>query len=246
MYASLRTSDTLHKKSCKTGTNSETWAGGRGALAAAGPLPLRRGPPALTPTAVRGLRPEVGEPYDRLARSLGGDLLGEFDDQSFGTADIAEPIDVPVILDLADRVEALVSESVDDRVEVVDLDADVAEAQPVRRPGVRALVVGRREVLDEFQLAGAVRRAHHHHLGSDAVEAVDLVDRLALDQRPALALETEVDEERGRGVEVIDDYTHVTETQHAHTSSPADRYELVGRGFPTGLDVLRDVRVPVA
>ena len=96
------------------------------ALAAAGHLPLRRGPPALTPTAVWGSRPEVGGPYGRLARSLGGDLLGEFDDQSFGTTDIAEPIDVPVILDLADRVEALVSESVDDRVEVVDLDADVA------------------------------------------------------------------------------------------------------------------------
>src|SRR5438105_6551239 len=42
----------------------------------------------------RSSRPdtEVGEPYGRLARSLGGDLLGELDDQSFRTADIAEPI----------------------------------------------------------------------------------------------------------------------------------------------------------
>ena len=34
----------------------------RSAPAAAGPLPLHLGPPALTPTAIRGSHPEVGEP----------------------------------------------------------------------------------------------------------------------------------------------------------------------------------------
>ena len=93
---------------------------------------------------------EVGEAYGRLARSLGGDLLGELDDQSFRTADIAEPMDVLVITDLADRVKAFVSQSVDDRVEAIDLDSDVPEAQPVRRRGVRVLVVSWRMVLDAF------------------------------------------------------------------------------------------------
>src|SRR5215212_3556671 len=57
------------------------------------------------PAAIRGSHPEVGEPYGRLARSRGGDVLGELDDQPLGTADVDEPIDVRVVLDLADRVE---------------------------------------------------------------------------------------------------------------------------------------------
>jgi hypothetical protein len=67
---------------------------------------------------------EVGEPCGRLARSLRGDLLGELDDQSVGTADAAEPVAaLLVILALADRLEALVPRSLDDRLEVVDLEA---------------------------------------------------------------------------------------------------------------------------
>src|SRR5215217_4671702 len=174
----------------------------RSALAAAGPLPLRLCPPALTPTAIRGSHPEVGEPYGRLARSRGGDVLGELEDQPLGTADVGEPIDVRVVLDLADRVEPVVPQAVDDRLEVLDLDADVPEAWPVRRPGLRAIVVGRRVALDELQLAGAIGRPHHHYLRPDAGEPVDLVHRLALDRRPALALEPQADEERTRGVEV--------------------------------------------
>jgi hypothetical protein len=61
----------------------------------------------------------------------------------------------------------------------------------------------------------------------------------------ALAPESQGEEERGHGVEVNDDNTHMIETQHAHTS-PADRGECVERGLPTGPDLLRAVRVPVA
>src|SRR5215210_844220 len=202
---------------------------GNPAAWAAGPLPLRLGPPALTPTAIRGSHPEVGEPYARLARSRGGDVLGELDDQPLGTADVDEPIDVRVVLDLADRVEPVVPQPVDDRVEVLDLDADVPEAGPVRRPGLRALVVGRRMVLDELQLAGAIGRPHHHHLRPDAGEPVDLVHRLALDRRPALALEPQADEERGRGVEVVHDDTHMIETQHPHIINSLDVADRWGR-----------------
>ena len=45
--------------------------------------------------------------------------MGEFDDQSFRAADVAEPIGVLVSTDLADRVKAVVAQSVDDRVEVI-------------------------------------------------------------------------------------------------------------------------------
>ncbi|GAA0255778.1 hypothetical protein GCM10009000_085680 [Halobacterium noricense] len=50
----------------------------------------------------------------------------------------------------------------------------------------------------------------------DAVKSVDLVHRLALDQRPALALESQGEEERGHGVKVIDDNTYMIETQYPH------------------------------
>src|SRR5689334_21152782 len=94
-----------------------------------------------------------------LARFPGGDLLGELDDEALGTAQIAEPIGVLlVVVDLADGVEALGAEPVDERGEIVDLDADMPQARPVRRPGMRAFGVGRRVVFDEFQPAGAVRR----------------------------------------------------------------------------------------
>lgn len=107
------------------------------------------------------------------------------DDHSFRAADIAESIDVLETTDLADYVKAVVSQSVDDRGEVIDLDGDVPKSQSVRRQGVHTLVVGWRMVLDEFELAAAVRRSHHHYLRLDAVEPVDLVYSLALDQCPA-------------------------------------------------------------
>src|SRR5215218_11437136 len=119
------------------------------------------------------------------------------------------------------------------------------EAWPVRRPGLRVLLVGRRVVLDELQLAGAIGRPYHHKLRPDAGEPVDLVNRLALDRRPALTLEPQADEERGRGVEVVHDDTHMIETQLAHTSA-ARHDERVERGLPPGPDLLRDAWVPFA
>jgi hypothetical protein len=76
----------------------------------------------------------------RLTRSLGSNPLGELDDQSFRTADIAEPIDVLVITDLTDRVKAVVSQSVDDRVEVIDLYRNVAEAHRFAGKGCTPLL----------------------------------------------------------------------------------------------------------
>ncbi|MDQ3834697.1 MAG: hypothetical protein M3315_13940, partial [Actinomycetota bacterium] len=76
--------------------------------------PLRGAVSVAVAAAIRGSHPEVGEPYGRLARSRGGDVLGELDDQPLGTADVDEPIDVRVVLDLADRVEPVVPQAVDD------------------------------------------------------------------------------------------------------------------------------------
>ena len=42
-----------------------------------------------------------------LGRGVVREHLGELDDQPFGTADVDEPIDVLVVADLTDQVEAL-------------------------------------------------------------------------------------------------------------------------------------------
>jgi hypothetical protein len=53
--------------------------------------------------------------------------FGEFDDQTFGSADVAEEKHVLVVHDLPDRVPAGVSDAVDDAVHVVDGERDVPE-----------------------------------------------------------------------------------------------------------------------
>ena len=60
-----------------------------------------------------------------IVRLPGADLLGELDDASFGTADVAQPEGVLVILDLADQANAVGAQSVDDRVQVMDDEGDM-------------------------------------------------------------------------------------------------------------------------
>src|SRR2546423_13655413 len=59
--------------------------------------------------------------------------LGEFDDQAFGSADVAEEGGVLVVDDLPDRFPAGLSDAVDDATHGVDLDGDVPEPKTVRR-----------------------------------------------------------------------------------------------------------------
>src|SRR4051812_47879207 len=76
--------------------------------------------------------------------------FGEFDDQAFGPADVAEEERVREVHDLTDRVPAGLSDAVDDATHVVDPEGDVPEPRTVR---------GRRRLLS----AGA-RRVEAHHL----------------------------------------------------------------------------------
>jgi hypothetical protein len=69
--------------------------------------------------------------FGRLARCA-VEPFGEFDDQAFGPADVAEEIGVLVVDDLPDRVPAGRSDAVDDATDVVDLEGDVLEPRTVR------------------------------------------------------------------------------------------------------------------
>lgn len=58
--------------------------------------------------------------------------LGEFDDQAFGSADVAEEEGVLEIDDLPDRSPAGLSNALDDATHVADLEGDVPEPRTVR------------------------------------------------------------------------------------------------------------------
>jgi len=99
--------------------------------------------------------------------------------------------------------------------------------QTWRMPGVFAGALpitasARRGVkLNQFEPSVAVRGPHHRELHADARESYHAVHPTVLDQSLALQLESEVDEERGRGREVGDHDVHV-----AHA---LDRHALDGR-----------------
>ena len=67
----------------------------------------------------------------RLARRA-VEPLGEFDDQAFGSADVAEEEHALEVDDLPDRVPAGLSDAVDDATHVVDGEGDVPEPRMVR------------------------------------------------------------------------------------------------------------------
>src|SRR3954462_7492146 len=101
-----------------------------------------------------------------LGRSARGavESLGEFDDQAFGSADVAEQEGVLEVDDLPDRFPAGLSDALDDATHVVDLEGDVPEPRTVR--GRRRLLSagGRRVEPHHLEDVAAVRSANHHEL----------------------------------------------------------------------------------
>jgi hypothetical protein len=83
--------------------------------------------PAAASCLVGSLGCRVGEP------NPSADLLCQLDDDSFGAADVAEPVAVLVAFQLADELSAAGSHAGDDRVDVFDDESDMADARCVRR-----------------------------------------------------------------------------------------------------------------
>src|SRR5436190_19385972 len=61
------------------------------------------------------------------------DLLRQLDDDPLRAADVAEPIDVLVVLHLANELPAARSHAGDGVVDIVDCECDMADARSVRR-----------------------------------------------------------------------------------------------------------------
>src|SRR5262249_3387707 len=101
---------------------------------------VRRPPPelAVLPLDARKITAHlVGGEHQRAASTgaweRSADPLRELDDDPLWAADVAEPVDVFVVLHLSDELAAPGSRGRDSGVDVLDLECDVAEAKGVRR-----------------------------------------------------------------------------------------------------------------
>ena len=158
------------------------------------------------------------------------DPLGQLDDDSLRAADVTEPIDVLVVLHLADELAAAGLHGGDDGVDVVDSECDMADAQRVRRR-VRVSGPDRGGVeLHQLEATVPVRGLHHGVLHLHALEPDHAVDPTALDLSRSLQRQSQCDEERGRGLEVVD--------HDAHVLQALDRHALDGSGV-TGIRLMQ-------
>src|SRR5262249_55975908 len=103
------------------------------------------------------------------------DLLGEPDEDPFGTADVAEPIRVLVLDHFADDHRAAFAEPGERIVDVLHGEHDAEIAESVHR-GVAVIGGhGRREKPRQLEPAVAVRRAHHGNLDPHVRQSGDAI-----------------------------------------------------------------------
>jgi hypothetical protein len=98
------------------------------------------------------------------------ELLSQRNDDASGSADVAEPVAVLVLLQRANAFDAVEVKTGKDIVDVVDGEHDATNPQRVRgciRPGADRR---RRVELRQFESAVAVRSPHHGDVSSGAFE----------------------------------------------------------------------------
>src|SRR6266853_3681353 len=148
------------------------------------------------------------------------DALGQGDDNPLRPAHVGHAPDVLVLTDTADQAVAVHGQTVDNRLEVVHYEANVAQPQLVRHGvGRSRLVVGPDEAR-QLQPGSTVGRPQRDNLGTGVRYANDGVDELAFHEHPALNFETQPDEERRHGVEVPDRDADVVEASNPRHECP--------------------------
>ena len=123
----------------------------------------------------------------------------------------------------------MAAQAAEDALDVVDREHDATDAQRVHR---RIFWLGpdrrRRVELVQLDPPVAVRGPHRGDRGPDAVEGDEAVDRLALDDRLALKLQTKFGEERFDSLEVVDDEEDVVHPQNGHRPPIGDSHRGTG------------------
>lgn len=179
-------------------------------------------------------------------RHPSAELLGQSDDDALGSADVAEPVAVLVLCQLADEFGAVSAQAGKGVLDVVDGEHDAVCAQNVVRPVARSGADRRgAAVLRQLEPAVTVRGPEHGDVTADAVESGALVGDEALDLRPAFQLHPEFHEERDSGIHALDDDADVVHplNRHARFSlfrvRPVAAADALGRSRWHVLDILR-------
>jgi hypothetical protein len=150
------------------------------------------------------------------------ELLGQRDDDTFGAAEVTEPILVLVLRHLANEFGSMLLQPANDVVDVVDGEHDATDAQRVRRCVCRLRVDSRWPMeLHQLEPAVAVRGPHHCDVDSDAIEPDDAVHPASLDWHLALQLQTKFDEESDSSCDIVEDNAHVVHPLNRHSTSIA-------------------------
>src|SRR5690242_7451018 len=128
--------------------------------------------------------------YGVLSGSLLPELLGEPDENSFGTTDVAEPIHVVVLDHFADDLRAKFAEPGERIVDVLHGEHDAQVSESVHR-GVAVIGDhGRREEAGQLEPAVTVRRTHHRNLDAHVAQSRDAIGPLSFNRGTPLELET--------------------------------------------------------
>ena len=129
---------------------------------------------------------EIGAAEDRSA-----DPLGQGHDDPLRTAHVGHAPDVLVLADVADQPVAVRRQLVDGRLEVVDLESNVAQPELVGHRGGRSGRMGGADETRELQPGTSVGQPKHDDLSAGAWDADDRVEEFALNEHSrALDLET--------------------------------------------------------
>ncbi len=144
-----------------------------------------------------------------------GDALGQGDEDALGTPHVAHPPDVLVLPDAAHEREAVRPQSIDGRVEVIHLEADVAQSELGGGRGLRPPFDGGSVERAELQAGAAAGYTQHDDLGPGVGDTDDRVQELALhDLRRSVLLESQLEKERRHRLEIVDGDTDVVESSY--------------------------------
>src|SRR5262249_52488454 len=152
------------------------------------------------------------------------EFFGESDEKPFRPTDVAEPIRVFVLDDVAYELRAARTEPFKRLVDVVHGEHDAEVAKSVDRGGPVICDDRRREEAGELEPAVAVRRAHHGNLDGLIAQPGDTPGPFAFDRGPPFELKAEFAKELDRPSEVFDDDPDVVHPLERHVSkSPTCR-----------------------
>src|ERR1700683_936302 len=197
-------------------------------------------PPLASPTpavSVPAVNLVCVDPADVVVGLAGGsarisgsaDALHQRDDDPLRAPDIRHLPNALVLPDAPDQPEAVLRNAIDGRLQVRDLEGNVAQSQFVGGRGRRTRQGVGPDEARELQSRAPVRRLEHEDLAARVGNADDRVQKLALDEHPALDLQAQRDEERRHRVGVCDSDADVVEAwcvRHV-IHPPDDRVERV-------------------